>query len=75
VSSGKNREFSVKKLSSAESWAIPLSRWKAWGCSRIDALTDRLIVVMARLLKAPVVTIDRRIIDYGRQGRLQVLVY
>jgi PIN domain nuclease of toxin-antitoxin system len=36
---------------------------------------DRLIVALARLLKAPVVTIDRRIIAYGRQGHVQVLAY
>lgn len=36
---------------------------------------DRLIVAMARLLKAPVVTIDRRIIAYGRRGHVQVLAY
>jgi PIN domain nuclease of toxin-antitoxin system len=36
---------------------------------------DRLIVAMARLLKAPVVTIDRRILAYGRQGHVQVLGY
>jgi PIN domain nuclease of toxin-antitoxin system len=36
---------------------------------------DRLIVAVARLLKAPVVTIDRRIIAYGAQGHVQVLAY
>jgi PIN domain nuclease of toxin-antitoxin system len=36
---------------------------------------DRLIVAVARLLKAPVVTIDRRIIAYGQQGHVQVLAY
>ena len=36
---------------------------------------DRLIVAMARLLKAPVVTIDRRILAYGRQGHVEVLAY
>ena len=36
---------------------------------------DRLIVAMARLLKAPVVTIDRRILAYGRQGHVQILDY
>ncbi len=36
---------------------------------------DRVIVAMARLLKAPVVTIDRRIIAYGRQGHVEVLAY
>jgi PIN domain nuclease of toxin-antitoxin system len=36
---------------------------------------DRLIVAIARLLKAPVVTIDRRILAYGRQGHVQVLSY
>jgi PIN domain nuclease of toxin-antitoxin system len=36
---------------------------------------DRLIVAMARLLKAPVVTIDRRILAYGQQGHVQILAY
>ena len=36
---------------------------------------DRLIVAMARLLNAPVVTIDRRILAYGRHGHVQVLAY
>ncbi len=36
---------------------------------------DRLIVAVARLLEAPVVTIDRRILAYGRQGHVQVLAY
>ena len=36
---------------------------------------DRLIVAVARLLQAPVVTIDRRILVYGRQGHAQVLAY
>jgi PIN domain nuclease of toxin-antitoxin system len=36
---------------------------------------DRLIVAMARLLRAPVVTVDRRILAYGRQGHVQVLAY
>jgi PIN domain nuclease of toxin-antitoxin system len=36
---------------------------------------DRLIVAIARLLKAPVVTVDRRIVAYGRQGHVQVLAY
>jgi PIN domain nuclease of toxin-antitoxin system len=36
---------------------------------------DRLIVAVARLLKAPVVTVDRRIIAYGRRGHVQVLAY
>lgn len=36
---------------------------------------DRLIVAIARLLEAPVVTIDRRILAYGRQGHVQVLAY
>jgi PIN domain nuclease of toxin-antitoxin system len=31
---------------------------------------DRLIVATARLLQAPVVTIDRRILAYGRQGHV-----
>lgn len=36
---------------------------------------DRLIVAIARLLTAPVVTVDRRILAYGRQGHVQVLAY
>ena len=36
---------------------------------------DRLIVAMARLLDAPVVTVDRRILAYGRQGHVEVLAY
>jgi PIN domain nuclease of toxin-antitoxin system len=36
---------------------------------------DRLIVAMARRLKASVVTIDRRILAYGQQGHVRVLVY
>ncbi|MGH6903187.1 MAG: type II toxin-antitoxin system VapC family toxin [Geminicoccaceae bacterium] len=36
---------------------------------------DRLIVAMARLLRAPVVTIDQRILAYGRQGHVQVVSY
>lgn len=36
---------------------------------------DRLIVAVARLLQAPVVTIDRRILAYGRHGHVQVLAY
>jgi PIN domain nuclease of toxin-antitoxin system len=36
---------------------------------------DRLIVAMARLLRAPVVTVDRRILAYGRQGHVEVLAY
>ena len=36
---------------------------------------DRLIVAMARLLRAAVVTIDRRILAYGRQGHVEVLSY
>ena len=36
---------------------------------------DRLIVAMARLLQAPVVTVDRRILAYGQQGHVQVLAY
>jgi PIN domain nuclease of toxin-antitoxin system len=36
---------------------------------------DRLIVAMARLLRAPVVTTDRRILAYGRQGHVEVLAY
>jgi PIN domain nuclease of toxin-antitoxin system len=36
---------------------------------------DRLIVAIARLLKAPVVTTDRRILAYGLEGHVQVLAY
>jgi PIN domain nuclease of toxin-antitoxin system len=36
---------------------------------------DRVIVAIARLLKGPVVTIDRRILAYGQQGHVQVLAY
>jgi len=36
---------------------------------------DRLIVAVARMLKAPVVIIDRRILAYGREGHVQVLAY
>ena len=36
---------------------------------------DRLIGAMARLLRAPVVTVDRRILAYGRQGHVEVLAY
>jgi PIN domain nuclease of toxin-antitoxin system len=36
---------------------------------------DRLIVAIARLLTAPVVTVDRPIVAYGRQGHVQVLAY
>jgi PIN domain nuclease of toxin-antitoxin system len=36
---------------------------------------DRLIVAMARLLDAPVVTVDRRILAYGRHGHVEVLPY
>jgi len=36
---------------------------------------DRLIVATARLLDAAVVTIDRRILAYGRQGHVEVLAY
>ena len=36
---------------------------------------DRLIVAMARLLQAPVVTVDRRILAYGRRGHVDVLTY
>jgi PIN domain nuclease of toxin-antitoxin system len=35
----------------------------------------RLIVAAARLLDAPVVTIDARILAYARQGHVQVLGY
>jgi PIN domain nuclease of toxin-antitoxin system len=38
------------------------------------APTDRLIVAMARLLQA-VVTVDRRILAYGRQRHVEVLAY
>jgi hypothetical protein len=30
---------------------------------------------MARRLSAPVVTVDRRILDYSRQGHVEVLAY
>lgn len=36
---------------------------------------DRLIVAMARRLRARVVTIDRQILNYGRQGHVEVLAY
>lgn len=36
---------------------------------------DRLIVAMARLLDAPVVTVDRRILAYGRLGHVQTIDY
>jgi PIN domain nuclease of toxin-antitoxin system len=36
---------------------------------------DRVIVALARLLKAPVVTIDRRILAYGQQGHVEALAY
>ena len=36
---------------------------------------DRLIVALARLLKAPVMTIDQRILAYGRQRQVKVLAY
>jgi PIN domain nuclease of toxin-antitoxin system len=36
---------------------------------------DRLIVAIARRLKAPVVTVDRRIVAYGEAGHVQVLTY
>jgi PIN domain nuclease of toxin-antitoxin system len=36
---------------------------------------DRVIVAVARLLKVPVVTIDRRILVYGAQGHVQVVAY
>ena len=36
---------------------------------------DRLIVAIARLLHAPVVTVDRRILDYGRRGHVATLAY
>lgn len=36
---------------------------------------DRLIVAVARLLKAPVVTVDRRILAYGRCGHVQTIAY
>ena len=36
---------------------------------------DRLIVAIARLLQAPVVTVDRRILAYERQRHIDVLTY
>lgn len=36
---------------------------------------DRLIVAMARLLDAPVVTVDRQILAYGRLGHVQTIDY
>jgi PIN domain nuclease of toxin-antitoxin system len=36
---------------------------------------DRLIVASARLLDAPVVTIDRQILAYGRLGHVQTIPY
>ena len=36
---------------------------------------NRLIVAVARLLRAPVVTVDRRIMAYGREGHVEVLTY
>ena len=36
---------------------------------------DRLIVAIARLLRAPVVTVDRRILAYGRRGHVAMLAY
>jgi PIN domain nuclease of toxin-antitoxin system len=36
---------------------------------------DRVIVAIARLLNAPVVTVDRRIVAYGNAGHLTVLTY
>jgi PIN domain nuclease of toxin-antitoxin system len=36
---------------------------------------DRLIVAMARLLNAPVVTVDRRILAYAREGHAHALAY
>jgi PIN domain nuclease of toxin-antitoxin system len=36
---------------------------------------DRLIVAMARLLDAPVVTVDRQILVYGRLGHVRIIEY
>jgi len=36
---------------------------------------DRIIVATARLLRAPVVTIDRMILAYGRRGHVDVIDY
>ena len=36
---------------------------------------DRLIVATARLLRAPVVTVDRLILAYGRQGHVDAIDY
>ena len=37
--------------------------------------TDRAIVATARLLDAPVVTVDRQILAYGRLGHVQTIPY
>ena len=36
---------------------------------------DRVVVATAGLLHAPVVTVDRRILDYGRRGHVATLAY
>jgi PIN domain nuclease of toxin-antitoxin system len=36
---------------------------------------DRLIVATARLLDAPVVTVDRRILGYARLGHVAAIAY
>jgi PIN domain nuclease of toxin-antitoxin system len=36
---------------------------------------DRLIVATARLLDAPVVTVDRRILAYGQLGHVRTIAY
>ena len=36
---------------------------------------DRLIVAIARLLDAPLITVDRRILGYARLGHVVTIVY
>jgi PIN domain nuclease of toxin-antitoxin system len=36
---------------------------------------DRLIVAMARLLDAPVITVDRQMVAYGRLGHVRIIEY
>jgi PIN domain nuclease of toxin-antitoxin system len=36
---------------------------------------DRLVVATGRLLDAPVVTVDRRILNYGRLGHVRTMSY
>jgi PIN domain nuclease of toxin-antitoxin system len=37
--------------------------------------SDRIIVATARILRAPVVTIDQLILAYGRRGQVDVIDY